>query len=370
MALNRPSRSPAPRALAEGLSLIELMIAMVLGLIVAAAAGGTFLANKRVYAASETLNRVQEGGRVSFELMSRDIRESGGSPCGTESTTVNLLNNGTSTWWSSFADGLHGYDAGEPAAGTTTGSGDGQRVAGTDAIDLYSANASGDYVIVNHGTPSATLQVTSINGLKAGEIVIACNAAYTLVFQITGFNGKGLNHNGGAGSPGNCGQEFQYKRPEKCAGASNPYGYCFSKATSANCDPTKSTGKDSNMPAVVAKVGASRWYIGNNARGSRSLYRAFVIDKTGTGAPSVDVLEEIAEGVTDMQVEYRISGSTNFVPATGVVDWKRVLAVRVTLVSQGVDGALTGQYVEGTDGEALSREFTHVVALRNREGVL
>lgn len=366
----RRSSSPAPRGIAAGLSLIELMIALVLGLIVVAAAGGTFLANKQVYAASETLNRVQEGGRVAFELMSRDLREAGGSPCGTESAMVNLLNNGTSSWWSSFSDGIHGYEGGVTAAGTVTGTGEGQRVAGTDAVDLYAANASSDYVIVEHGTPSATLQLTSIDGLKDGEIVIACNAAYTLVFQITGFNGKGLNHNGGAGSPGNCGQEFQYKRPDKCSGASNPYGYCFSKATSTNCDPTKSTGKDSDMPAVVAKVGASRWYVGNNARGSRSLYRAFVIDSTGTGTPTVSGLEEIAEGVTDMQLEYRMSGSTAFVAAGAVTDWKRVQAVRVSIVSEGVDGALRGNYIEGTDGEALAREFTHVVALRNREGVL
>src|SRR5690606_16585162 len=68
-----------------GATLIELMIALLLGLVVVAAASGLFLTNKRVYASTETLNRIQENGRVSFELMSRDIREAGGNPCGANS---------------------------------------------------------------------------------------------------------------------------------------------------------------------------------------------------------------------------------------------------------------------------------------------
>src|SRR5690606_36044467 len=81
----------------RGVSLIELMIAMLLGVVVVAAAGGLFLTNKRVYASTETLHRIQESTRSSFEIMSRDIREAGGRACGTSSTLVNMLNsNGNS----------------------------------------------------------------------------------------------------------------------------------------------------------------------------------------------------------------------------------------------------------------------------------
>ena len=96
-----------------GFSLIELMIALILGLIVVAAAGGVFLSNKRVYNATETLGRIQENGRVAFELMSRDIREAGGNPCGNATRPRNMLTTATYPFWDRFAEGLTGYDAGD-----------------------------------------------------------------------------------------------------------------------------------------------------------------------------------------------------------------------------------------------------------------
>src|SRR3546814_6162052 len=61
--------------LARGLSLIELMIALLLGLVVTAADGGMLPANKRAYASPATLNRHTETTRGSFDLMSRALRE-------------------------------------------------------------------------------------------------------------------------------------------------------------------------------------------------------------------------------------------------------------------------------------------------------
>jgi type IV pilus assembly protein PilW len=71
----------AARARMSGLSLIELMIAMVLGLIVMGAAFAVFMSNQSTFGANEGLNRMQENARVAFELMSRDIRAAGGSSC-------------------------------------------------------------------------------------------------------------------------------------------------------------------------------------------------------------------------------------------------------------------------------------------------
>lgn len=72
------TRLPAPNA---GFGLIELMIAMVLGLLVLGAAIAVFQSNQRTYSANEGLNRIQESARVAFELMSRDLRAAGGSAC-------------------------------------------------------------------------------------------------------------------------------------------------------------------------------------------------------------------------------------------------------------------------------------------------
>ena len=64
-----------PPAAMRGFSLVELMIALLIGLIVVGSAGSIYMANRRAYAATEVLGRVQESSRVAFELMARDIRE-------------------------------------------------------------------------------------------------------------------------------------------------------------------------------------------------------------------------------------------------------------------------------------------------------
>ena len=84
----------------QGMTLVELMIAITLGLLVMGAAIGIFISNRQVYRAAENLNRVQEGGRVSFELMARDIREAAGNPCVNNVPLVNVVNGGTGNWWS------------------------------------------------------------------------------------------------------------------------------------------------------------------------------------------------------------------------------------------------------------------------------
>ena len=68
---------PRPR----GFGLIELMIAMALGLLVLGAAIAVFQSNQRTFNANEGQNRIQEGARVAYELMSNDIRAAGGSAC-------------------------------------------------------------------------------------------------------------------------------------------------------------------------------------------------------------------------------------------------------------------------------------------------
>jgi type IV pilus assembly protein PilW len=368
--IQRTRRSGPPSSyLVRGVSLIELMIALLLGLVVSAAAGGIFLANKRVYASTETLNRIQENTRVSFEIMARDLREAGGNPCGGGVPIVSQLVTGTNSWWQQYEDGLHGYPAGTAAPGTTSGGGAAQRVADTDAIDLHLAN-SGDIRVTSHTTPSAVLDVTSTAGISDGNILLICNSTVAMVFQATGITGSGLKiqHNGGGGpTTGNCGQEFQYER--NCAsGASGSKGYCFLVPAGSSVNPN--CAKHARSPATVVQVQSFRWYIGNNGRGGRSLYRASLVNENDAVTPTVAETVEIAEGVTDMNLRYRSNGGAAFVGAGSVADWAAVNAVEVNLVVEGAAGALQGNYLEGTDGASLSRELTHVVALRNKEGVL
>lgn len=358
----RPSAHVAARQ-QRGFSLIELMIALVLGLIVTGAALAFFLTSKRTYATTESLGRLQEGGRAAFELMSRDVREAGANPCSSRATVVNLLRDGDSAWWQAWHDGVRGFTAAMPAPGTASGNGVGQRVAGTDAIDLHLAT-DGDYRVVQHTTPSAVLSLNSADGLAVGDLLLACNLDYALVFQATGLAANAVQHNGGTGTPGNCGQEFRYERGTCAAGASGDAGYCLyvtpGTPASAQCLKRGST------PAHVARIGTARWYIGHNATGGRSLYRAWIINRSGTAVPDAIAPVEISDGVTGMVLRYREAGTSAFVDASAVTDWRRVHAVQVQLQLEGDRGGLAA----GTDGRALTRPLSTTIAIRNREGVL
>lgn len=380
---NKHSTGFGTRRRQTGVSLIELMIAMVLGLLVVAGASAVFLSNKRTYGTSETLNRVQENTRTSFEMMSRDLREAGGNPCSVRARRVNQLTEattGANTWWNASGDGIRGYGGAEDVPGTAKGSAAGTRVNRTndnDVVDVHLA-ADGNIRVLDQDNGSANLQVSDSGDIAVGDIVMVCNSDYQIVFQVTqlnsagGVSGDGIQHRPGSGSTGNCSQDLQLFFPEEgttCRNGAAAETYCFttpSSPTGGSCDQIGSS------PAYISRVTAARWYIGNNARGGTSLYRADV-RSTGAGAVTAGAPVEIAEGATRLNIRYLRAGQAAFATAAAITAadaWDQVVAVQVAVTFAGTRGALRGQDIQGTDGAALERTVTNVVALRNREELL
>ena len=58
----------------HGLGLIELMVAILIGLIVIAATASIWVTNKKSYSLQEDLGRIQENGRFAMEFIKYDIR--------------------------------------------------------------------------------------------------------------------------------------------------------------------------------------------------------------------------------------------------------------------------------------------------------
>lgn len=154
-----------------GFGLIELMIAMVLGLLVMGAAFAVFQSNQRSFQANEGLNRIQESARVAYELISRDIRAAGGTACS------NLAR----------PDAEHTLNADETQLLTAPVSDNGA-AAGTELVA-----ASGDdtaYRITAATTSSITLDSSQIadanDAFKAGDKLILCNANQFYVVTASG----------------------------------------------------------------------------------------------------------------------------------------------------------------------------------------
>ena len=351
---------------ARGFTLVELMVSLVVGLVVMGAAITVFLANSRTYATTESLGRVQENIRVAFELMARDMREAAGNPCEKNLPVYNVLKNPTSQWYTDFSAGIRGYEGTQAFVGGGFGTGSGQRIAGTDAVELKSA-VSG-VTIVGHVPTSAQFKVNTVNhGLADGDLALACDFGQVAVFQITNAQ-AGINdtvvHNPGVGDPGNCSKGLGFGIPVNCSSNGNQYAFgCYQgKFSGSGCDGDEDGVKNEPedlWPATIAKLRLTRWFIGANDQGGRSLYQSSL--RNSAGVLTVDN-NEIADGVRDMSLKYLLAGASDYVDATAVTaaDWTsdRVVAVRVDLSLEGTDAV-------GTDGKALQRSLQLVVTIRN-----
>lgn len=344
----------------RGFTLVELMIALALGLIISAAALTLFTTSRQTYVASESLGRVQENGRMAFELMARDVREAAGNACGDmrQLTLANVLKNPAAAWHLDWAGGIRGYDGDEAFPGSPFGTAARDRAAGTDAIELKSAVSSGITIVPDLSATSAEVKVnTTSHGLTTGDIVMACDPAHSAIFQVTAANASNvtIGHNaGGSVSPGNRCKGLGGDESVPCS-APNGIAYSFGCAhgDASNC------GASQRWSASIAKLSATRWYVGHNGRGGRSLYQVRMANSGGT---LVAQINEIAEGVVDMQIDYLLDGAATYVPAEsawGGADVANIIAVRLVLTLEGTDNV-------GTDGDPLRRQLHHTVTIRNR----
>lgn len=75
-----------------GLSIVELMVAMALGLLLMTGVIQVFLSSRQTYAANEAMGRMQENGRFALEFMARSARLAGYvEPVFTEARPVALV---------------------------------------------------------------------------------------------------------------------------------------------------------------------------------------------------------------------------------------------------------------------------------------
>jgi type IV pilus assembly protein PilW len=339
----------AARAHARGLSLVELMIAMMLGLLVVGSASAIFISNRQTYRATEGLGRVQENGRMAFEMMARDLREAGGNACGNADRAepmklVNVLDNPAAHWWTDWNDGIIGYEGAVPVEAPAT------RVAGTDVIDLMAGDSSTSATVEQHNAPGASILLGSTDhAFDRGDLAIICDWRQASLFQITNAAAGGdvLIHNrGGPVSPGNCSRGLGYANPPVCTPAGKNYQY--------GPNPV-----DAQRTASVMRFHAARWFVGTTAGGGRSLFRRAPINQ---GGAIVVRDQEIAQGVNDMELQYLLEGGVDYVDATAVTAanrWDEVTAVRVVLDVLSADRA-------GVGGAQLNRRIAHTVTLRNR----
>ena len=335
----------------RGVSLVELMVAITIGLILLAGVFSIFFSSKVTYFANEKTARLQENGRVALDLVVHDVRSAGYMGCARAVPYTSTLNTPTDLLWN-YAIPLQGFEsngAGAWAPVLAAGTLNPAPINDSDVVVTRALQRDGraQRVVSDLGGLTASPVVVNSATVTAGQIMMITDCTASSVFQATGYTVGGANgtidHAAGA-NPGN---------------ATDDLGYLYLAG------------------ARVAPLQTVIYYVANDpVSGEPGLFR-----QTGAVQPA----ELLIEGVQALQVSYAEDTTGDRVAdvnraANVVANWDNVLSVSLAmlirsaeegtdvdaktyqLLPAGVGGRLLGPY----NDRRMRMVFTTTIALRNR----
>lgn len=323
----------------HGLSLVELMIAMAIGLVLMLGVIQIFIASQSASRLSEGVARVQENGRFALDFLERDVRMAGHMGCVNDlAHIVKAFGDPRITTGATAGSGapldfnvaVQGYEAPGTAPNATLVAGGGTIPAGMPGTitGLVPAPVAGSDVLVlrylaPEGVPVIGVSATTLtmDTAKAARLNLNGVAAPT-VFGVADCNSA---------------QVFRGSVSGGTVTATG--GVDLSRFVAAPLAPT-----------MVYRAESVVYYVGvNAATGEPGLRRA----RAGSAGTYV-INEELVEGVENMQLLFGLdttaniskatqptgnitaqataSGVTTQTNATGVGQWRRVGLVQVGLV--------------------------------------
>ncbi|MAJ90831.1 MAG: hypothetical protein CMF40_01415 [Legionellales bacterium] len=388
----------------QGLTLIELLIAMLIGTLLILGASSMFIANKRVYKEVDYQGRLAENARFAMEMMIRDLRMAGFIGCAVREEVVNNLAVPDGTELLSYIskssgaiqpNSIEGSEGGAnwlPSGSTDVTAGDG--VTTTPSLEPGStANNDVTMLITSDGFTTRFLEDTNTNLCESmgsvnanltvraqagaqipgglfvdGGLFVASDCEATNLFQLTS-NADAepfiLEHSTGSGSPGN-----------QVSTLSKQY-----TVSSTNCTAS---------PVDIHQFRARRYFVAIDQDTNRpGLYRqVYDINPNAPGAEPEEFAERIIDGVENMQILYgedttgKDRVADTYVTATAVTNWEDVVSVKLAVLFATVeedfsapfdtksDYRLLDQIIDpttGTNDRRRRKVVEATISLRNRQ---
>ena len=299
----------------QGLSLIELMIAIVISSLLMAGTIQIFVNNKQTYRVQEALSRLQENGRFAMQFLTRDIRMADFWGCaGSASKVTNRVQS---------ADGGITVPPIDMGTGGVNGT-DNTGLNGSDSITLQGAYGSG-LSIASHNVNAASFSLNTVNhGLVDGDLVLATDCNKADQFMIT-------NANSGS-----------------------------TVTIVGNTGVAHNNLENSGKPALlypegdILKVFNYGYTIKAGASGEPALFRR--INSTD---------QELVEGIENMQIKYGedtdSDGTANIYRDSGAVaNMENVVSIRITLTARTLEDNVS------LSGGRITRAFSSTITIRNR----
>ena len=387
--MRNPLKNTMPHR-AGGFSLVEMMIAMALGLALAFGAGSVYLSTKTAFHHQQQLSALQQNVRMAFEYLGSDVRMAGYMGCFTGQDSEPSPDFAGSDLSNHYRLGVEGYDYDAADNKVTLSSLAPSNI--TDGTKWKTNNgASGSKAMAVTGS-------LSIAGSEAGA-GLTPGSDVLIVRTVTG-RGARLNAASGADRTLSIENVASGKCPDatdRVSGLCKDSHALLASCTSARRFMVKSvsgntlTVPDSDPPFAIGQYQPANsellplqtvvYYVKKSSNGTgTSLYRR-VFD--GTVAAGVE--QELIDGVETMQVRYGRDTTTPaadgvvdvYSTASDVDDWTRVVTVRMSLllrapeamhagVAAAASGVVAGVTVTYPDARHDRRVFTTTVAVRNK----
>lgn len=327
-------------AFQRGLSLVELMVAMALGLLLMSGVISVFISAKQSYTYQDATSQLQENARFALEMMTREIRMVGYGGCSDSVSVANTLENYTGLA-DDYSTGLKGYE-GDATNSSFPADFQSDSLPNTDAIIIHTVNSGSELSVTGHEPASAKISLSTSHSLQEGDILLLvdANCSNIAIFTYTGPNNNQNNATHVVHNTGNIAPAYQ-----NCTKALKG---------KFDCDDQSGSQSTAYSPgSSLFSVDSFAYYIGESSFDPtiNSLYRLKM-----DGAS-----EEVVEGIDDLELYYGLASGTNiqYVKASAVLDtqWPEVKSVRIILTSNSLTKV---------EGQPLSKTFTATVKIRNR----
>ncbi|MFQ5756494.1 MAG: PilW family protein [Acidiferrobacterales bacterium] len=307
----------SPWRAVRGFTLVEIMVAVTIGLIVLVAVAQIFATSRATYGLEEGLARVQENGRFGTEFLARDLRMAGFAGClnvnqvlnaNADYTVSNRLNN-SGFFENAFAPGLHIRGHEWVSAGiwnpVLPGFLNGKVADQTDVLVIRRGAEQSYRLAAAMATDSADITIPEAGDIELNDIVLIADCNSADVIQVTSSTVASpvetLGHDITAGTPGNVGTTV-----------------------------AKAYGGDAEVMRLVTRAYYIGWR-GDDSSNPPGLFRREM------GKGTMGNAQELVEHVDSMQLIYgedtNADGSADIyrLPAA-VTDWSRVVSVRLALL--------------------------------------
>lgn len=169
------------RRVEQGFSLIELLVALALGLVLFTGIGHLMLASSRSWAVQDELSRIQENARLALDILGQSISAAAYTGCPPQGNLANALFTGTDNrqWMAHFDKGILGIPAGSPVEDQLDSN------ALSEAIIIHSIDSDQAVLVSAHDTGTATLTLASSHDYDQGDLLalITPDCGQVSVFQ-------------------------------------------------------------------------------------------------------------------------------------------------------------------------------------------